>query len=303
MSVAATPYSLDPALLARIADLELAARLIVEGARLGAHRSPFTGTGAEFQQMRPYLPGDDLKHLDWKHYARTDRLFTRVYRETTEWPVMLVLDTSHSMAFADGRGVSKLQVGTLLAAALAYLLVQQGEAVGLVTHGADTGHALPARTGRPHLVRALGALSRVIASGRTDLGGAVKRAATRLGRRGCVALISDLYDDDDLQPALREARRMGHEVAVFHVLTPEERALPARGDVEFVDLETGEHLVANTPAIVAEYAEQVTHFVDQVRAFAATEGITFVEAGTSAPIDVVLRTFTQQRAFQAGGSR
>jgi len=303
VSVAATPYSLDPALLARIADLELAARLIVEGARLGAHRSPFTGTGAEFQQMRPYLPGDDLKHLDWKHYARTDRLFTRVYRETTEWPVMLVLDTSHSMAFADGRGVSKLQVGTLLAAALAYLLVQQGEAVGLVTHGADTGHALPARTGRPHLVRALGALSRVIASGRTDLGGAVKRAATRLGRRGCVALISDLYDDDDLQPALREARRMGHEVAVFHVLTPEERALPARGDVEFVDLETGEHLVANTPAIVAEYAAQVTHFVDQVRAFAATEGITFVEAGTSAPIDVVLRTFTQQRAFQAGGSR
>ncbi len=87
MSVTAPLITLDPALLARIADLELAARLIVEGARLGAHRSPFTGTGAEFQQMRPYLPGDDLKHLDWKHYARTDRLFTRVYRETTEWPV------------------------------------------------------------------------------------------------------------------------------------------------------------------------------------------------------------------------
>ena len=303
MSVAATPYSLDPALLARIADLELAARLIVEGARLGAHRSPFTGTGAEFQQMRPYLPGDDLKHLDWKHYARTDKLFTRVYRETTEWPVMLVLDTSESMAFADGRGVTKVQVGVLLAAALSYLLIQQGEAVGLVTHGADTGVALPARTGRPHLVRTLGALSRVAASGGTDLGAAVKRAAVRLGRRGCVAVISDLYGDDDVQPALREARRMGHEVAVFHVLTPEERTLPSRGDVEFVDLETGEHLIANTPAIREEYAARVAAFIDQARAFATTEGITFVEAGTASPIDGVLRTFTQQRALQAGGPR
>ena len=145
--------------------------------------------------------------------------------------------------------------------------------------------------------------SRVTASGTTDLGGAVKRAATRLGRRGCVALISDLYDDGDVQPALREARRMGHEVAVFHVLTPEERQLSPRGDVEFVDLETGTHLVANTPAIVDEYAARVAHFIEQARAFAVAEGIAFVEAGTSSPIDVVLRTFTQQRAFQAGGSR
>jgi uncharacterized protein (DUF58 family) len=303
VSVAATPDSLDPALLARIADLELAARLIVEGVRLGAHRSPFTGTGAEFQQMRPYLPGDDLKHLDWKHYARTDRLFTRVYRETTEWPVMLVLDTSQSMAFADGRGITKLQVGTLIAAALSYLLVQQGEAVGLVTHGADTGTALPARTGRPHLVRTLGVLSRVRAGGPTDLGTAVRRAAARLGRRGCVALISDLYGDDDVEPALREARRMGHEVAVFHVLTPDERELPSRGDVEFVDLETGEHLVANTSAIRDEYAERVGRFIERSRAFATIEGITFVDAGTAAPIDAVLRAFTQQRASQAGGPR
>lgn len=303
MSTAASHVSLDPALLARIADLELAARLIVEGARLGAHRSPFAGTGAEFQQMRPYLPGDDLKHLDWKHYARTDRLYTRVYRETTEWPVMIALDTSRSMAFADARGVTKLQVGTLLAAALTYVLVQQGEAVGLVTHGTDTGTALPARTGRPHLVRALGLLSRVRAEGGTDLGGAIRRAATRLGRRGCVALISDLYGNDDLQPALREARRMGHEVAVFHVLTPEERTLPSRGDVEFVDLETGDRLVASTPVVRDGYAERVAAFIDDARRFAAGEGITFVDAGTDQPIDVVLRTFTQQRALQAGGPR
>ncbi len=303
MSAATSPVSLDPALLARIADLELAARLIVEGARLGAHRSPFTGTGAEFQQMRPYLPGDDLKHLDWKHYARTDRLFTRVYRQTTEWPVMIAIDTSRSMAFADAAGVSKLQFGVLLAAALTYLLVQQGEAVGLVTHGTQTGVALPARTGRPHLVRTLGLLAGVTADGATDLGGAIRRAASRLGRRGCVALISDLYGSDDLQPALREARRMGHEVVVFHVLTPGERVLDARGDAEFVDLETGERLVANVPSVREEYAARVTAFVDEARAFCTSEGITFVAAGTDTPIDGVLRAFTQQRAPQAGGAR
>ena len=303
MSVHASSLSLDPALLARIADLELAARLIVEGARLGSHRSPFTGTGAEFQQMRPYLPGDDLKHLDWKHYARTDRLFTRVYRETTEWPVMLAVDTSRSMAFADDQGMSKLRVGALLAAALTYLLVHQGEAVGLVTHGADTGDALPARTGRPHLVRMLGLLSRTRAEGGTDLAGAIRRAAARLGRRGCLSLISDLYGADDLHPTLREVRRMGHEVVVFHVMTPQERTLTAAGDVEFVDLETDERLIASTPVIREAYAARVAAFVAEQRAFATAEGITFVEAGTDRPIDLVLRAFTQQRAPQAGGGR
>jgi uncharacterized protein (DUF58 family) len=299
----AQPLSLDPGLLARIADLELAARLIVEGARLGAHRSPYTGTGAEFQQMRPYLPGDDLKHLDWKHYARTDRLFTRVYRETTEWPVMIAIDTSRSMAFDAGAAASKLQVAALLAAALTYLLVQQGEAVGLVSHGEDVGLSLPARTGRTHLVRVLGTLGRLRAEGGTDLVGALRRAAARLGRRGCVALISDLYGAEGWQTALREARRMGHEVVVFQVLAPGEQRLAASGDVEYVDLETGERLVASTPAVRDGYEQRMRAFVDAQRAFARAEGMTFVDVGTDRPLDAVLRAFTQQRAAQAGGAR
>lgn len=302
MSVA-QPLSLDPGLLARIADLELAARLIVEGARLGAHRSPYTGTGAEFQQMRPYLPGDDLKHLDWKHYARTDRLFTRVYRETTEWPVMIAIDSSRSMAFDEGAAASKLQVAALLAAALAYLLVQQGEAVGLVSHGEDIGLSLPARTGRTHLVRVLGTLGRLRAEGGTDLVGALRRAAARLGRRGCLALISDLYGAEGWQTALREARRMGHEVVVFQVLAPGEQRLAASGDVEYVDLETRERLVASTPAVRDAYEQRMRAFVDAQRAFARAEGMTFVDVGTDRRLDAVLRAFTQQRAAQAGGAR
>ncbi|BCS33356.1 hypothetical protein TBR22_A25830 [Luteitalea sp. TBR-22] len=296
--------ALDPALLARIADLELAARLIVEGARLGAHRSPFTGSGAEFQQMRPYLPGDDLKHLDWKHYARTDRLFTRVYRETTEWPVMLAVDASRSMALSSTPGVSKLRVAAVLAAALAYLLVQQGESVGLIAHGDEPRLQLPPRTGRPHLVRVLGQLDRLEPSGGTALARGIRTAATRLGRRGIVAVISDLFADDDATTAaVREVRRMGHEVVLFHVLTPEERVLPDDGDVSFEDLETGERVVTSVPAIRAAYVARLGRFLGWWRSFAAGEGITFVDAHTDAPLDAVLRAFSQQRAALAGGSR
>lgn len=285
---------LDPALLARIADLELAARLIVEGARLGSHRSPYMGTGAEFQQMRPYLPGDDLKHLDWKHYARTDRLFTRVYRETTEWPVMLALDTSGSMAFADAHGVTKLRAATLLAAALAYVLLQQGEAVGLVTHDAENVTELPARTGRPHLLRVLGTLQHVQAHGTTDLAGTVRRAALRLKRRGFVVLVSDLYDDG-WQRAMREVRRMGHEVALLHVLTPDERRLGAGGDVEFIDMETGERVVADEARVKPAYDAAMQAFVEAQRAYAAAEGMSYVEAGTDRSPDVVLQAVSQAR--------
>ena len=302
MSASSSSLGLDPALLARIADLELVARLVVEGARLGAHRSPFTGTGAEFQQMRPYLPGDDLKHLDWKHYARTDRLFTRVYRETTEWPVMLALDTSRSMAFTDSAGVSKLRVAQLLAAALTYLLVQQGEAVGLASHSTAAGPSLPARTGRVHLVRMLGTLSTLQAEGLTDLDGTIHGAAARLGRRGCVVLISDLYGSGEWQPTLRQARRMGHEVVIFHVLADRERRLQDDGDVEYRDLETGARVVTAATAH-QPYAQQLDAFIAEQRAFAREEGVTFVPVDTRAPLDGVLRAFTQQRAAQAGVPR
>lgn len=292
--VAASALPLDPALLARIADLELAARLIVEGARLGAHRSPYLGTGAEFEQMRPYLPGDDLKYLDWKHYARTDRLFTRMYRATTEWPVMIAVDTSGSMGFADGHGTTKLRVAVLMAAALSYLLVQQGEAVGMIGHADTVAQAVPARTGRTHLVRLLGTLAGLSSAGRTDLAAGIRHAAARLGRRGCVILLSDLYGQGSWESALRELRRMGHEVVLFHVLTPEELTLPP-GDVELIDLETHDRLVAGGDAAREAYGARMREFIDAQRGLAAADGITFVEAGTTRRLEGVLREFTRHR--------
>ncbi len=303
MIVPAASLSLDPALLAQIADLELAARLVVEGARLGSHRSPFTGAGAEFQQMRPYLPGDDLKHLDWKHYARTDRLFTRVYREATEWPVMLALDTSRSMAFADARGVTKLEVARLLAAALAYLLIQQGEAVGAVMQRDTADTSLPARGGRAHLVRLLGTLSRLDADGATDIASGLRRAVARLARRGCIVIISDLYGGEDWHAVLREVRRAGHEAVIFHVFTPGERRLPPGEDTEFEDLETGERLVTHTARIRERYAERFAAFLAEQRAAAQAEGVAYVEAETRRGVDALVREFAAQRASREGAPR
>jgi uncharacterized protein (DUF58 family) len=293
---------LDPALLARIADLEFAARLIVEGARLGAHRSAYVGTGAEFQQMRPYLPGDDVKFLDWKHYARTDRLFTRVHRRTSEWPVMIALDTSGSMGFAGADGVTKLRMATLLAAALAYLLIDSDDAAGLVTHADAVGTMLPARTGRPHLLRVLGTLQRTTTQGLTDLAATVRHTALKLGRRGMIVLISDLYDEDGWQRATREVRQMGHEVALLHVLAPGELTLEARGDLELVDLETGARVVAQASALKPGYDSAMAEFVARQRSTAEREGMTYVEAFTDTPPDAVLRALSQARARQGGPS-
>ena len=216
---------------------------------------------------------------------------------------MLAVDVSASMGYADGRGVGKLQVARLLAAALAYLLVQQGDAVGLVSHDERIGASLPARTGRAHLVRVLGALADLQTHGGTDLAAGVRRAAARLGRRGCIVLLSDLFGDDGWDTALREMRRMGHEVVVFHVLTPEEHTLPPGGDMELVDLETGERVVTNAARVRDVYTASMAAFVAQQRARAHAEGITYVEAGTDRGVDTLLREFTRHRAPQAGRGR
>src|SRR5690606_5346448 len=142
--------SLSPSVIAAIDDLELAAKLVVEGLRAGGHRSPFHGYSAEFQQHRPYRAGDDLKYVDWKLHARTDRFYTRQFRETTSMPVLLVLDTSASLAFPP-QGVTKFRYATVIAASLAYLIVHQGDSVGLLAFTDEATTYLPARGGRPHL--------------------------------------------------------------------------------------------------------------------------------------------------------
>ena len=291
---------LTPALLASVGDLEVVARTIVDGLRSGPHRSPFHGYSAEFSQYRHYRPGDDLKHVDWKLLARTDRLYTRQYRETTDLTASLVIDASASMGFAgaarhDHHGPGKLAVAVMASAALAYLLVRQGDAVGLHADPSDAA-PIPSRTGTRHRQLVLAALAQLAPGGRGDLAAALRRASDRLKRRGLIVCFSDLYDDEDgVAAALRRARQMGHDVAVFQVVTPDEIRFPFEGDATLRDLESGRTVSLHAPSERPGYRDRVAAFLDGWRARLHGDAIDYSLLVTDAPLDDSLRGFLLRR--------
>lgn len=290
------PSVLDPTLLASMRDLELVAKVTIDGTVAGLHRSPFHGYSAEFSQYRHYRPGDDLKHVDWKLFARTDRFYTKQYLETTNLAAQVALDASGSMAFRGAAGVSKLDYARLLAAALAHLISSQGDAVGLVAYADAVRHYMPSRSGQSHLRGMLVHLSKLTASGGTATGSALRRGIDLLRRRGLLFVISDLYDEGDaVERELRRAARIGHEVAVFHVLTREELEFPYAGDVEIEDIETGDRALTSGGA-ATRYRQQFEAFLERWRSRCLAEGIDYTRVSTDMPLDGALRAFLLKRA-------
>lgn len=295
------PRSLDPALLASIGDLELVARVTVEGSVSGLHRSPFHGYSAEFSQYRHYRVGDDLKYIDWKLFARTDRLYTKQYRETTNLRVLAAVDASASMGYRGAGDVSKLDYARMIAAALAYLLIGQGDAVGLVGYGERVNAFVGARAGQPHLRRLLVALARLEAGGSTDAVAAVRHSIDLLDRRGLLLLMSDLYDEDArMEAELRRAATMGHEVALFHVLTRDEIEFPFRGDVEIVDVESGRTVLTHGATEAAAYRARFGAFLERWSGRCSCLGIDYTQVVTDTPLDVALRGYLLKRLERGG---
>jgi len=276
--------------LTGIGDLELVARIVVEGLVSGLHRSPFHGYSAEFSQYRHYRPGDDLKYVDWKLVARTDRVYTKQFRETTNMAAALVLDTSASMNFPDR--VSKFRYGVVVAAALAHVISGQGDAVGLLAGD----RFIPPRAGRQHLRRLLAALSALEARGGWRGADVVRQAAERLKRRGLLIVLSDFYDDEERTIVeLRRAARMGHEVVLFQVLSSDELELPYGRDLQMTDLETGARLAINTVLARREYKDGVAAFLERLRTLAVAEGFQYSLVVTDTPPDRALRNFLLAR--------
>jgi len=276
--------------LTGIGDLELVARIVVEGLVSGLHRSPFHGYSAEFSQYRHYRPGDDLKYVDWKLVARTDRVYTKQFRETTNMAAALGLDTSASMNFPDR--VSKFRYGVVVAAALAHVISGQGDAVGLLAGD----RFIPPRAGRKHLRRLLAALSALEARGGWRGADAVRQAAERLKRRGLLIVLSDFYDDEERTIVeLRRAARMGHEVVLFQVLSSDELELPYGRDLQMTDLETGARLAINTVLARREYKDGVAAFLERLRTLAVAEGFQYSLVVTDTPPDRALRNFLLAR--------
>ena len=296
---------LSPSAIAALDDLELAARLIVEGARSGGHRSPFHGFTAEFSQHRPYRPGDDLKYLDWKLLGRTDRLYSRRFQETTNLSVMLVVDTSGSMNFPDqmdpmdltDRHVSKFTYAVLMAAALAHVIAEQGDAVGLMTMRDGRFVYLPPRGGRTHVHALFAMLATLEPGGVCDLDRVLSRSGELLKRRGCVLAISDFYDASDA--TFRELRRVtkrGHDMALLQTLSPEEIAFPYNGAIEFQDLETAERRALDAGDAAKTYRDAVAAFVETCRTQAHRDGLDYVLMPTDVAPERALRSYLLRRA-------
>lgn len=299
------PHIVSPSERASLQELELIARTMVEGMRQGLHRSPFHGYSAEFSQYRHYRPGDDLKYVDWKAFARTDRLYTRQFRETTNLSALFVIDVSRSMAYPvvpqgrvdgpartpDARGTTtKFGLARATAAALAALVIDQGDTAGLLAVG-ETMTFVPARSGRHHLHLVFAELARLEPAAATSAATALKRVSGLMRRRGLVVLLSDLYDDEATLAEVRRLSRMGHEVIVIHVLAREELRLDASPAGEFVDLETDARTVLDPALAAASYDAAFEAFLSQVAHAVKREGLDYIRLVADEALEPALRRF------------
>jgi uncharacterized protein (DUF58 family) len=296
---------LDPSLVARFKSMEMKARLIVEGFITGLHKSPYHGFSVEFAEHRPYGPGDELRHLDWKVLAKTDRPYVKQYEEETNLRHYVVLDTSPSMRYRREAALTKLEYGTYLSAALHYLMLKQRDATGLMAFD-ERVHTILRPRSRPDYLRLLHLeLEKIVRSDagaeRTNAAAVLNEVAERIARRSLVVLITDLFENvgehEAMLKALRHLRHRGHEVLVFHVLESATERQFDFPDVPmlFEDAETGETLTLQPAQLKENYREAVRLFSEQMRRRCLEDHIDFVELDTGEPYDTALLAYLNKR--------
>ncbi len=286
---------LHPEAVKRISRLDLRARHIVEGFLSGMHRSPYFGQSVEFRQHRQYVAGDDLRNVDWKVWAKQDRLYVKQYEEDTNLRCTMLVDTSASMQY--GRGpLTKYDYGCTIAVSLAYLLLRQQDSVGCVSFDESIRSTIPPRTRRNHLSAIIETLSAGRPKQKTDLYRIMREVAESYPRRGMIILISDLMADrQGLLKGLRLLRQRGHDVMVFHVMDDDELDFPFSGPTRFEGLELPDHLNCNPRALRAGYLEAIQAFLDEVRGGCANHAADYALIRTSDPLDAVLAHYLSNR--------
>ncbi len=290
------PRLLDPHFVSKLTRLDLTARLVVEGFLTGLHRSPYHGFSVEFAEHRQYMPGDPLRHLDWKVLAKSDRKYVKQYEEETNLRAMLLVDTSASMGYGSA-DVSKLDYTRQLAAALAYLMLRQNDAVGMFAFASGRGEQIPPRSTMGHIRPLLHLLDRLTPGGGTDFTASLHSLAERMTRRGLVILLSDLLDQPDrIAQAIHHFRHRKHEVLVFHVLDPQEVAFDFRREAIYVDLETGERVTTRPQELRSDYRTAVGEWKDRLRQFCIEKRADYVPVTTDLPYDRALLEYLSKRA-------
>jgi len=286
---------LTPEILSKINNLELRAKLVVEGFITGLHRSPFHGFSVEFSQHRPYNTGDSLRFIDWKVFGRTDRFYIKQYEEETNLKSYVLLDCSQSMTFGTS-GITKLQYGKYMAAALIYLMLMQRDAVGLVAFDSEIKKLLPARSTLPYLQVLLGELEHAAPGADTDIGQVLHNMAERIKRKGLLILISDLFDQPDkIIAGLRHFRHNKHEVLVFQLLDPLERQLDFKGEIQFEDLETGEKITTQPWYIKRDYQQKIEEYIRFMKSQCRNNQIDYQLITTDYSLDLALMEYLIKR--------
>jgi uncharacterized protein (DUF58 family) len=287
---------LTPEILSRINSLELLARTVVEGFISGLHRSPFTGFSTEFAEYRQYMPGDDLRYLDWKLLGRTDRYYIKKYRADTNSQCHILIDTSASMRYATGP-VTKLQYAQFLGSSLAYLINRQQDAVGLIAFDQSVRAHVPAHARTGHMRTIFGRMEQLEPGNETQASVMLHEIADRITRRGIIVVLSDLYDDaEELIGALQHLRFKGNDVIVFQILDKNELDFDFTEPVLLEDAETEEQLHVLPDILADGYRQTINAHVTRLREGCAANKIDYELLTTDQPLDQALFAFLAKRA-------
>jgi uncharacterized protein (DUF58 family) len=289
------PVYLRPHILSKAEALGLKARSIVEGLRVGDHKSPFRGFSVEFVQHREYTPGDDIRHIDWKSYGRSERYTIKQYEQETNFIAHILLDGSRSMLYGDG-DANKLEYAKLLAATLSYVVIRQRDSVGLSVFDSRFRAELPPSSQMSHVTTIVHTLEETEPEEKTSIGPLLEQAADRFRRRGMVFLISDCFDEiEPFLTGLRHLRFQGHDVTVFHVMHHDELEFPFTGNIKFDGLELPEEIKTRPHLIRPNYLKVIQSYLADLRKGCEAYRVDYVLMDTTKPLEVALGEYLVRR--------
>lgn len=286
---------LTPEIISRLDNLSLKARLVVEGFIVGLHKSPYHGFSVEFSEHRAYGPGDEIRHIDWKLWGKTERYFVKQYEEETNLRSYLLVDQSKSMDYRS-KNISKLEYSQILAASLGYLMLKQQDAVGLSLFDSEIRSTIPSRSKSSHLNVLIGEMSKIQPGPETKISPVLHHFAEAIKKRGLIILISDLFDDPEkILSGLKHFRHKRHEVIVFHILDSQEMKLDFTKRTMFKDMETGEKIVTEPWHIQNDYQKTMKEFCNFFKLHCRRNNIDYIPITTDKPLDIALGEYLIKR--------
>jgi len=291
----ANHHYLTPEIISKLNNLSIKARFVVEGFIVGLHKSPYHGFSVEFSEHRSYGAGDEIRHIDWKLWGKTDRFFIKQYEEETNLKSYLLLDQSLSMTY-NSHYMSKLEYSKVLAASLSYLMLKQQDAIGLTLFDEKIRTNIPAKSKKSHLNLILSQMQNTNPGPETKIAPVLHQAAEAIKKRGLIILMSDLFDDPEkIISGLKHFRYKGHEVIVFHILDPKEISLDFNQRTKFRDLESGQEIVTDPWHIQLDYQKNMDKFCNYIKTSCRQNNIDYVKISTELPIDMALSEYLIKR--------